>query len=1159
MKECSHCRYCFPDEINNCPTDGSKLKVSIPGDTVLDNRYQLDRRLGHGGMGIVFQGRHILLKTTFAIKVILPDLVGNDPMLVTRFRQEAMVAARMRHPNLVRVTDFGVVHGMPYLVMELIVGRSLHDILLDETRLPPQRTLEIMEAVCAGVGSAHKQGVIHRDLKPLNIMLMNGVPPIQGVKILDFGLAKIKSGELLGSFVAAQTTGLMGSPSYMAPELWSDDEPDVRTDVYSLGIILYQMLAGDVPYRGNTVPSIMKKHLTQPVPSFSQDGVIVPREIEAVVRKALAKAREDRYASVEELAEDFRQAVNAIGRDLDRTRHEFGSFDARTMPFPEATSEQTLAERQRRIEDEAEQLAREFEEAQRRADEARQRAEEAAKRKAEEEEARRRAEEEAARKRAQEEEARRRAEEARLKQEEEEEAERIAEEEAAHKRLAEIARQRAAEKAERKRAAEEAVRLAREIAEVQQRAEEARLRAEEEARRRSEEEAARHRAEEEARKLAIEVAETKQRAEEARQRAELEARRHAKLEAERQRIEEERARTQAEAEARKRDEEEQARQRAAMSEADRLSKEISEAQRRSDEAARLAREITEVQQRAEEAHLRAEEEARRRSEEEAARHRAEEEARKLALEVAETKQRAEEARQRAETEARRHAKLEAERRQVEEERARTQAEAEARKREEEEQARQRAMSEADRLSKEISAAQRRAEEAARRAEQEAERRAAEEAARRKAEEEARRLASEVEEAQRRVEDARKRVEEARRQAELEHQKHIDELAAATSLSQRAHPIADQEMSSPGMPTSPSLGATALGPSALASAADVAGGNVSAAGVVTAQSPHAIQQASLHTQSSFATLPEIKAHPAKKIAAAIGGLLVLLFLVGGLAIGLVIWRSTGSNKDTSKAPSGSNSNSAGTSKAPVRPQQIKIAGGTFQMGRSDIDVNHHNPDPTKAWYDLNQWPQHLVTVKDFSMDRTEVTNAEYADFVNQTKHAPPDNWHAGQPPAGQETWPVTYVSIDDVLAFAAWRSKRDGVHYELPSEEQWEYAARNGSQQTLYPWGNEWRENCANVRTSAPQAVATYPQCGSQAGILDLIGNVAEWTSTTAGPYPGADKLPVQLNYDPGQIIRGGSYHDPYTGDEAITATRRNTQKKTAKNADLGFRLVVKNQ
>ncbi|MFS8084941.1 MAG: protein kinase domain-containing protein, partial [Acidobacteriota bacterium] len=395
MKECSVCKYCFPDEVNHCPTDGNRLKPSIEGDTVLDGRYQLDRRLGHGGMGIVFQGRHIFLKTTFAVKVILPDLVGNDPMLVTRFRQEAMVAARMRHQNLVNVTDFGVVHGMPYLVMELIVGRSLHDILTSEGRLSPQRSLQIIEAVCAGVGAAHRQGVVHRDLKPLNIMLMNGVPVSEGIKVLDFGLAKIKSGELLGSFVAAQTTGLMGSPAYMAPELWSDDEPDARADVYSMGIILFQMLSGEVPFRGATIPSIMKKHLTQPPPSFAEQGVIVPREIEAVVRRALAKARDDRHPSVESFAEEFRDAVSTMDSAFDRTMPDMGAgMDVRTMPFPEASTEHTLAERQRRVEDEVEQLAREFEEAQLRADEARQRAEEATKRKAEEDTARKRAEEE---------------------------------------------------------------------------------------------------------------------------------------------------------------------------------------------------------------------------------------------------------------------------------------------------------------------------------------------------------------------------------------------------------------------------------------------------------------------------------------------------------------------------------------------------------------------------------------------------------------------------------------------------------------------------------------------------------------------------------------------------------------------------------------------
>src|SRR5918993_1623895 len=265
MKECPKCRRCYPDETSHCPQDGEPNTPSLLGETTLDARYQLEKRLGQGGMGVVFQARHIFLKTAHAIKIILPDLVGNDPMLVTRFRQEALAAAAIRHPNIIAVTDFGVVRGtMPFLVMEFVKGKSLQELLAEEGTMPPRRALELMNAIGAGVSAAHRQNIVHRDLKPLNIMTQDKMSMAEGVKILDFGLAKIKSGELLGSFVQAKTTGLMGSPFYMAPEQWSDEEPDSRADVYSLGVILYQMLAGDVPFKGSSIPSIMNKHLTLP-------------------------------------------------------------------------------------------------------------------------------------------------------------------------------------------------------------------------------------------------------------------------------------------------------------------------------------------------------------------------------------------------------------------------------------------------------------------------------------------------------------------------------------------------------------------------------------------------------------------------------------------------------------------------------------------------------------------------------------------------------------------------------------------------------------------------------------------------------------------------------------------------------------------------------
>ncbi|HEV2884793.1 MAG TPA: SUMF1/EgtB/PvdO family nonheme iron enzyme, partial [Pyrinomonadaceae bacterium] len=322
MKECPACRRCFPDEINHCPQDGDATIPSLLGEPILDARYQLERRLGQGGMGVVFQARHIFLKTSHAIKVILPDLVGNDPMLVTRFRQEALAAAAIRHQNIIAVTDFGVVRGtMPFLVMEFVSGKSLQDIMADEKVMSPTRALEIACAIGAGVAAAHRQNIVHRDLKPLNIMTQSGQSVAEGLKILDFGLAKIKSGELLGSFIQAKTTGLMGSPFYMAPEQWSDEEPDARADIYSLGIILYQMLSGDVPFKGSSIPSIMKKHLTLPVPSFKSVGVDVPPRIEAVVRHALEKDIEQRLPTVESFISSLKEAVDASGPSI-RTRVE---------------------------------------------------------------------------------------------------------------------------------------------------------------------------------------------------------------------------------------------------------------------------------------------------------------------------------------------------------------------------------------------------------------------------------------------------------------------------------------------------------------------------------------------------------------------------------------------------------------------------------------------------------------------------------------------------------------------------------------------------------------------------------------------------------------------------------------------------------------------
>ncbi len=311
MKECQLCKNCFSDDVGTCPNDGMPTVHTIAGAPVLEGKYHLECRIGQGGMGVVYKARHAFLKTQLAIKVILPDLVGNDPQLVTRFRQEALAAAAIRHQNVVGVTDYGVIDGsLPFLVMEYVEGEALHDLLAREKSLSPEKALELITAVCAGVGAAHHQGIVHRDLKPLNVMICSDKPTLsQSVKILDFGLAKIKSGELLGSFIQAQTTGLMGSPYYMAPEQWADEEPDSRSDIYSLGVMFFQMVAGDVPFKGSSIPAIMKKHISDPAPTFADVGVKVSPELEQAVLHTLQKDKNKRTASVEIFVQELTAAI----------------------------------------------------------------------------------------------------------------------------------------------------------------------------------------------------------------------------------------------------------------------------------------------------------------------------------------------------------------------------------------------------------------------------------------------------------------------------------------------------------------------------------------------------------------------------------------------------------------------------------------------------------------------------------------------------------------------------------------------------------------------------------------------------------------------------------------------------------------------------------
>ncbi len=1006
MKECPACKRCFPDHVNHCPNDGDATTHSIAGEPILDGRYQLEKRLGHGGMGVVFKARHIFLKTAHAIKVILPDLVGNDPMLVTRFRQEALAAAAIRHTNIIAVTDFGVARGtMPFLVMEFVQGKSLHDILVAEKSLPPARALELMSAIGAGVAAAHRQNIVHRDLKPLNIMMQEDIPVAEGLKILDFGLAKIKSGELLGSFVQAKTSGLMGSPFYMAPEQWSDEEPDAKADIYSLGVIMYQMLGGDVPFKGTSIPSIMKKHLTAAPATFAEMGVQVPSQIEAVVRHALEKDAIDRPASVEAFISELRDAVASASLSLNRTQVGQMSMDSATIISPPATPtspphspQQTGVESSNlagtitggSLEDYAHQQSSASMEAARLREQAavlEERARQAA-------------------------EAQRREQERR----EQEDRDRIAREE-----LAREEDYRLQQQAEAKRKAEEEA--------AQKRAgEEARLRAEAEAKQRAEEEA-QLRAEEEARQRA---------AEEARLKAEEEERRKA----------------------------------------------AEEVKRRADEAAR---------QRAEaEARLRAESEARRKAEEEAARLRTEAEERKKADAEATARRKEEEAAARLRAEEQRKAEEEA-----------------ARKRAEED-ARWRAEQEAKVLA---------AEEARQRAEAEARLRAQQEETRRAEEAERQRKEQEERERQQREQREREERERAERQLASTSVQNYDPTPPAVdfeSTQQQRHGVITQNL-----------------------------GNSSLPGVGQQQQDWQQSQQGMHVSSAPGFLGAAE-EPKKSsmpmiIAAAVIGIVVL----GG---GAGVYFMTRSSSEPAKPPivnNGGGPNQGGNDAPQTsgKAELIAVPGGSFQMGRAGGLVQ--------------EGPPHSVTVASFEMDKTEVTNAEYAEFVNATRHIAPGHWVGGKPITGQEQWPVTNVSLEDANAFAEWRSKRDNAKYRLPTEAEWEYAARGGSEGNLYPWGKSWTGDRAAVKDAGlptVKPVGSYPEGKARWGHLDMIGNVWEWTSSKPSYYPG-NELTVKTAHQNWAIIRGGSLASDTKGDKPISNAYRDWIEPTTKNDLLGFRLV----
>ena len=307
MKKCPKCGVEYPDATTLCPADGSALEKdpdSLVG-TTLAGKYRIDARLNEGGMGTVYRGTHVLMDKTVAIKVLRPSLAA-DEKIVARFSREARAASRISHPNALSVTDFGEdERGHVFLVMEFLSGKTLKQVIRDDGPLPLARVVDIARQIGDALHAAHEQGVVHRDLKSDNIMLLDTMTG-DHAKVLDFGIAKINEPEGAVDTNLTAPNLVIGTPQYMSPEQCSQgSEIDARSDIYSFGVILYEMLVGHVPFSGDSPTMVMMKHLQEPVPSVLEERSDLPAPVARVVARAMAKVPGNRYQNVAELVEDL--------------------------------------------------------------------------------------------------------------------------------------------------------------------------------------------------------------------------------------------------------------------------------------------------------------------------------------------------------------------------------------------------------------------------------------------------------------------------------------------------------------------------------------------------------------------------------------------------------------------------------------------------------------------------------------------------------------------------------------------------------------------------------------------------------------------------------------------------------------------------------------
>ena len=310
------------------------------GETILGNRYEIIRKIGDGGMAFVYEAKDRLLNRIVAVKVLRPEFVDDEEFLA-KFKREAEAVANISHPNIVNVYDVGCDGKVNYIVMEYVDGQNLKEIIKNEGTLDEYTALDITKQIAKALGAAHKKGVIHRDIKPHNILISSEG---RNVKVADFGIAKAATNSTMTNIGS-----IIGSVHYFSPEQAKGRSVKNNADLYSLGIVLYEMLLGKVPFKGDSPISIALQHINEDIEFSLEEKTQIPQSIRTLIKKLTEKSPEDRYQSSEEVIEDIEYIEQNI--DLDFIK-QYDDFATRRIPPVEVVDNsnkfKTLGKEQKR-------------------------------------------------------------------------------------------------------------------------------------------------------------------------------------------------------------------------------------------------------------------------------------------------------------------------------------------------------------------------------------------------------------------------------------------------------------------------------------------------------------------------------------------------------------------------------------------------------------------------------------------------------------------------------------------------------------------------------------------------------------------------------------------------------------------------------------------